>query len=461
MAVKDYNTDPDLNTSISGINIAEGCPPSGINDAIRQLMADVKEEAEAQAAKDAEQDAALATTNSNLATLDAAVVHKTGDETIAGDKIFEGGVTTKSFFRINVPNFVQGELPSANRYWHLNLTDANGNLTGRLQKFINKDGSSAFRLCHKSYDGSKEIFLGCGFDKNGNPYGTAPTTPADSTGTQIVTADYAKNTYLAKSGGKMTGLLTLRPDAGGSINSPVDDNYLLFFGGTRYRKGGYIQIFGKDHPTSPGYVYIVPDNGEDLSYTRFAPDGRVTTQKGEVLTSAGGTMSGVMHCGGAAITGDNPTQMGIYSAGSSSDRCYAQFRSNADQNAPSRLVLASTRSGYGTLKLEIDAAWGTAKVNDKNVLVLTEAWTDGNGNWLRKYNDGWIEQGGASNVYSTVTFSTPFRDTKYTILLTKREYGANAWPVCVEKDSQTTTSFKIDAYDLRDYNTAYWYACGY
>lgn len=42
MAIADYNTDPDLNVDISGINIAEGCPPSGINNAIRQMMADVK-----------------------------------------------------------------------------------------------------------------------------------------------------------------------------------------------------------------------------------------------------------------------------------------------------------------------------------------------------------------------------------------------------------------------------------
>ena len=48
MAVSDYNTNPDLNTTISGINIAEGCPPSGINNAIRQLMADVKTESNAQ-----------------------------------------------------------------------------------------------------------------------------------------------------------------------------------------------------------------------------------------------------------------------------------------------------------------------------------------------------------------------------------------------------------------------------
>lgn len=67
MAIKDYSITPDLNTQISGINIAEGCAPSGINNAIRQLMADVKAEkdsrdtqAGAQSAKDAEQDAAIA-----------------------------------------------------------------------------------------------------------------------------------------------------------------------------------------------------------------------------------------------------------------------------------------------------------------------------------------------------------------------------------------------------------------
>lgn len=48
MSVKDYNLEAGLNVSISGINIAEGCAPSGINDAIRQLMADVRAESEEQ-----------------------------------------------------------------------------------------------------------------------------------------------------------------------------------------------------------------------------------------------------------------------------------------------------------------------------------------------------------------------------------------------------------------------------
>ena len=48
MGVKDYDLNPDNNTQINGINIAEGCPPSGINNAIRQLMADVRADSDDQ-----------------------------------------------------------------------------------------------------------------------------------------------------------------------------------------------------------------------------------------------------------------------------------------------------------------------------------------------------------------------------------------------------------------------------
>jgi len=43
MSFSDYSTTPASNTTIAGINVAENCPPGGINNAIRQLMADGKE----------------------------------------------------------------------------------------------------------------------------------------------------------------------------------------------------------------------------------------------------------------------------------------------------------------------------------------------------------------------------------------------------------------------------------
>lgn len=41
MAVTDYDTNPANNVAISGIDVSEGCSPAGINNAIRQMMADV------------------------------------------------------------------------------------------------------------------------------------------------------------------------------------------------------------------------------------------------------------------------------------------------------------------------------------------------------------------------------------------------------------------------------------
>ncbi len=41
MAISDYSQTPGSNTSISGTSIAENCPPANVNDAFRQLMADL------------------------------------------------------------------------------------------------------------------------------------------------------------------------------------------------------------------------------------------------------------------------------------------------------------------------------------------------------------------------------------------------------------------------------------
>jgi microcystin-dependent protein len=43
MPIRDYSQTAASNTAISSINIAEGCPPSNINDAIRQALADIRE----------------------------------------------------------------------------------------------------------------------------------------------------------------------------------------------------------------------------------------------------------------------------------------------------------------------------------------------------------------------------------------------------------------------------------
>ena len=41
--ISEWSSTPSNNTDIDGINIAEGCAPSGINDAIREMMSQVKD----------------------------------------------------------------------------------------------------------------------------------------------------------------------------------------------------------------------------------------------------------------------------------------------------------------------------------------------------------------------------------------------------------------------------------
>ncbi len=42
MAVSDWNTNANLNSTVDGINIAEGCPAGNMNGAIRAVMANVR-----------------------------------------------------------------------------------------------------------------------------------------------------------------------------------------------------------------------------------------------------------------------------------------------------------------------------------------------------------------------------------------------------------------------------------
>jgi len=41
--ISEWSATPSNNTDIDGINIAEGCAPSGINDAIREMMSQIKD----------------------------------------------------------------------------------------------------------------------------------------------------------------------------------------------------------------------------------------------------------------------------------------------------------------------------------------------------------------------------------------------------------------------------------
>lgn len=132
MAVKDYKTNPDENTTISGINIAEGCPPSGINNAIRQLMADVKADKTAQ---DTATAARVKTVNGNTPDSDGNITpEQTGCLPLTGGTMTGNVISQNALYKVKRTDFDVTETPSASRFASsLYVVDKNDKLLAHIQ----------------------------------------------------------------------------------------------------------------------------------------------------------------------------------------------------------------------------------------------------------------------------------------------------------------------------------------
>lgn len=94
--------------------------------------------------------------------------------------------------------------------------------------------------------------------------------------------------------------------------------------------------------------------------------------------------------------------------------------------------------------------------------VILASYTSGT-SWYRKWSDGWIEQGGTfTSLYNqAVTLIVPMKDTNYTILTSKTNFGS----AVVIVDTATTTSFKVygrgqGGSSFNEDVSGYWYVAG-
>nr|DAL16099.1 MAG TPA_asm: hypothetical protein [Caudoviricetes sp.] len=122
------------------------------------------------------------------------------------------------------------------------------------------------------------------------------------------------------------------------------------------------------------------------------------------------------------------------------------------------------------MSLQIEPSTGYIIHRDQWLRYVVAAEYNGT-QWYRKYNDGWIEQGGTTQYwqngsavgYTTISLNTPYSGTNYQIMLTptikKGNTGGNGC-FYYEEQTKTTTNFHVRKSSI-DGLYINWYTCGF
>lgn len=119
------------------------------------------------------------------------VVHKTGDETISGHKIFTNNIDR------NV-NAIRGQTPSTNSYSDIRFVDNNNNWLAGLEYSLLTDKSSCMSLIISDSVGDTTNVKGniqLGVFSDGSVYTAAPTPHVSSNGTNIATTAWVNTKF--------------------------------------------------------------------------------------------------------------------------------------------------------------------------------------------------------------------------------------------------------------------------
>lgn len=420
MSIKDYSSDADLNVSISGINIAEGCPPSGINNAIRQLMADVKAELEDEA--------------SPLWTALASTFVKKAGDAMSGPLSLSAPV-------------------------------------------LRPDDAGTLALC-----GASALDRGASLELSGADHAQTPSQAVLTAGGHRLEGgaqgwNIDGSRVISAAGGTMTGALY----ASGAALIGADAARFLQI---RASEGvaSALSLYGRalEDSAYAGAVELAAQDASRQSVLVLMPDGTLTLNGVSLVTAAGGQMEqvrlavGALTCAegdDALLSIDGSVQGGAGSSGAgdagiASHGAVLQLRSGGAATMPGGISLRTRYAGgsFGpSLELYRD---GTALWNGARLITLSASWRSGR-SWYRKYADGWIEQGGYYTVsHSTSSQSrnlhTPFSSSDYTLLISA--IGNGRFNDNVNIVGKATTTFNVASGTESSGGNApvgiEWYACG-
>lgn len=86
--------------------------------------------------------------------------------------------------------------------------------------------------------------------------------------------------------------------------------------------------------------------------------------------------------------------------------------------------------------------------------------SDENGNWWRRFSNGWVEQGGLSNS-NTVILPIEFANTSYSISITSASRPVVSYPETNRSTTKFTVSKARTYDDVNMPNNSFWEAKGF
>ena len=292
-----------------------------------------------------------------------------------------------------------------------------------------------------------------------------------------------KSTYLPKSGGafnKGSKLdFTGNDDEGYTrLNKSGGNGFFIENYDTASKIGSRLCLRSSIHSSYPGQFELDANDGVTKVVLKGNPNGTLTWGGNNVITSAGGKMSGALTKDGVAVSWknilDTPSASFLY------QNTYTGYTPALNLKTKDGRVGIGTYESYLALTYFLDTnttnsantqlnllSNGTATIGGKQIVCVT--YYRSGTSWYRKYTDGFIEQGGrfsytlTNSGFTTLSFVTAFTSTNYQIL--GSGYRSDSSPnqgFATFKDF-STSSCNVAFWDDSTSNPGVinWYACGY
>lgn len=380
--------------------------------------------------------------------LDNSVVHKTGDETIGGEKTFTSTIRMQGAYL----HFDGINSTAAQSFKDIDAYDTNGATVGGVRIEHSSTNGRSVSLITRKADGSVGGNLGVRTKPDGTYSSFAPTPASTSNSTEIATTAWSNAKFLPLTGGTMNGTITRSGTLLAKRN--VDNSYLEIDGGTNYLNGAYLRLDGKDNGDYSGRFTLATGDGSKNKLLIGRTDGSLFWNSQNVLTDS--------YCGSTT------QKIGLYSGGKglvdyTDGGAWLQLLGSNSQSGAyesGKFVLGASLGANNKMSL-VGKANGVLQWNNQNVATVTHESFGQNG--CVKFNNGLIIQWGLTeqkNGVIVVTLPVPFTG-KYTYAVTATLDGKSASAASVQ--ARTNTTFSVDPATGHDSanKRAAWIAIGY